>query len=883
MGAQAGNAGTVWLELLIKNTIGRQIEKLSREAGTQAEKQFDTVGEKAGETFNRSFEQSAKTVEKQVGAIGEKTEQTFNRSVELAKCRLKELQNKHASVSEKLETMKAARMEDYDNPLARKLGPEYLDKAVENSLNMDPAYKKMQAQQEQVYQQIQAARERLRIEVEAAAAKQAAAEARFAEKAAQAEERAGNRQEAAAKRAADEAQRAQEKAAEESRRAHERAAKRVQGAWAKAMGMVKGIQSGAASLVKKGWTKATNGISKAFHTVGRTMRRVFVLGALLVFFHGLRDAMSAAIKQNDQLSKSLAQVKGNLYTAFSAVFSAALPALTAMMNGLAALTNKIASFLSALFGTTYAKSQAAAKQLASVGKGAASASKKLKGALASWDELNVLQKEDTSGGGGGASGVDTGAQADEAAASFGETLRKAFQSGNWDALGQMLGEKFNAMVDKLDTAALGTKLGKGIQAAIQTAHKFIQTADWNNLGAKLADGFNRALEQVDGWQLGSILASTWTIAWDTLNGFIQNTDWAQVAEKVSAGIQGLYDTIATAIQNFSWSGLADSICTFLCNIDWAGIFESVATYAGSWVGGAISFFWTLVENAWNGLYGYFHEKVKETGGHLIFGLFNGVGEALGNIGVWIFDHIFKPFWDGICAAFQIHSPSKKMMKIGRYIVAGMLNGITESWQRITRFFTQALADVKAVFSNAWAALKANTAQMWRGIGDTIKAAVNSIIGIVNNMISAVTGGINAAVDAMNHIHVDIPEWVPMFGGKRFGIDIPHVGTPQIPMLAKGGVITQPTLAMMGEYQGAGNNPEIVAPQSIMRETFEESIAPLVEAIYELIAYLKEGGDKEIVIKLIFDGNLAQFARIVKPYLDKESNRVGVKLITGGEY
>lgn len=858
MGAQAGNAGTVWFDLLIKNTIGRQIEKISREAGAQAEKQFDTVGEKAGKSFS----------------------QAFDRSVANAQRTLKRLETQHEEVTAKMDAMRQAKIQDYDNPMMSKR--QKADAAMD-VLSKDKQFQALAKQQERVYQQIQAARDRLEVAVEAAAAKQASAEARFAEKAAQAAQRAGNRQEMAAKRAADEAQRAQEKAAEASCRAHERAAKRVQGAWAKAMGVVKGVQSGAASFVKKSWTKATNGISKAFHTVGRTMRRVFVLGALLVFFHGLRDAMSAAIKQNDQLSKSLAQVKGNLYTAFSAVFSAVLPALTAMMNGLAALTNKIASFLSALFGTTYAKSQAAAKQLASVGKGAAGASKKLQGSLASWDKLNVLQKEDTSGSGGGsASGVDTGARADEAAASFGETLRKAFQSGNWDALGQILGEKFNAMVDKLDTTALGTKLGKGIQAAIQTAHSFIQTADWNNLGAKIADGLNHALDRVDAWQLGSILASKWTIAFGTLNGFIQNTDWAQVAEKLSAGIRGLYDTMAVAIQNFNWSGLADSICTFLCNIDWAGIFESVATFAGSCVGSALSFFWTLAENAYNGLSGFFLEKIQEAGGDVILGFLHGIGEGLANIGIWIFDHIFKPFWDGICAAFQIHSPSKKMMEIGRYIVAGMLNGITESWQRVASFFAQALADVKAVFSNAWAALKANTAQMWRGIGDTIKAAVNNIIGIVNNMISAVTGGINAAVDALNRIHVDIPDWVPGFGGKRFGINIPHVGTPQIPMLAKGGVIKQPTLAMMGEYQGAGSNPEIVAPQSIMRETFEESIAPLVEAIYELIAYLKEGGDKEIVIKLIFNGNLAQFARIVKPYLDKESNRVGVKLITGGE-
>ncbi len=844
MGAQAGNAGTVWIDMLIRNTIGRQISNMSQQAGAQAEKQFDAVGAKAGAAFTQSFD----------------------RSMANAQRTLKRVEMQHEAITAKMDAMRQLKMQDYSNPMMSK---RERAEAAQQALEQDKGFQKLLAQQERVYQQMQAARDRLEVAVEAAAAKQAAAEARFAEKAAQADELARNRQEMAAKRAAD-----------ESQRAHVRAAQRVLQSWQKAGGLIKRSQSMVAAAIKKSWSKATKGISKLFHTMGRTMRRVFVLGAFLAFFHGLRDAMAGAIKQNAQLSQSLAQVKGNLYTAFSSIFSAVLPALTAMMNGLAALTARISSFMAALFGTTVAKSQAAAKKLQSVGKGAAGASKKLKGALASWDELNVLQKNEDAGGGASA-GMDFTAQTDEAASAFGEMLRKAIQAGDWDGLGRILGEKFNAMVERFDTAALGTKLGKGIQAAVQSAYRFIQTADWNGLGAKFAEGLNHAFAQVDAWKLGALLASKWAIAFQLLNGFVENTDWAQVAQKLSAGIRGALDTMAQAIQNFSWSSLADSICTFLCNIDWAGIFASVATVAGSCVGGAISFFWTLVENAWNGLCGYFDQKIEETGGHLIFGLFNGVGEALGNVGVWIFDHIFKPFWNGICAAFDIHSPSKKMAEIGRYLIEGMLGGITRTWERVTTFFTKALADVRKTFADAWSALKENTTQMWRGIGNAIKAAVNTIIGIVNNMIRAITDGINAAVDALNHIHVDIPEWVPGFGGKKFGLNIPHVTAPQIPMLAKGGVITQPTLAMMGEYQGAGSNPEIAAPQSLLRETFAESIAPLVDALYELIACLHDDNQREIVLNLIFEGNLAQLARIIKPYIDKEGKRVGVKLVEGG--
>jgi len=45
----------------------------------------------------------------------------------------------------------------------------------------------------------------------------------------------------------------------------------------------------------------------------------------------------------------------------------------------------------------------------------------------------------------------------------------------------------------------------------------------------------------------------------------------------------------------------------------------------------------------------------------------------------------------------------------------------------------------------------------------------------------------------------VPDWVPKMGGKGWDV-------PDIPMLAKGGIVTRPTLALIGE---AG--PEAVVP------------------------------------------------------------------------
>ena len=106
------------------------------------------------------------------------------------------------------------------------------------------------------------------------------------------------------------------------------------------------------------------------------------------------------------------------------------------------------------------------------------------------------------------------------------------------------------------------------------------------------------------------------------------------------------------------------------------------------------------------------------------------------------------------------------------------------------------------------------------------------------MIAGVVGGINSIIGALNQLRFTIPSWVPFFGGQSLGFNIGYVAAPQIPMLANGAVITQPTLAMMGEYAGAGTNPEIVAPQS----TIEETVAGVIERfVASIVSAINNGG------------------------------------------
>ncbi len=83
-----------------------------------------------------------------------------------------------------------------------------------------------------------------------------------------------------------------------------------------------------------------------------------------------------------------------------------------------------------------------------------------------------------------------------------------------------------------------------------------------------------------------------------------------------------------------------------------------------------------------------------------------------------------------------------------------------------------------------------------GTVEALKTAVNAYLGIYKTLFNTIAKAWNNTIGKLSF---KIPSWVPGIGGKGFDV-------PNIPELAKGGIVTGPTLAMIGE---AG--PEAVVP------------------------------------------------------------------------
>lgn len=142
------------------------------------------------------------------------------------------------------------------------------------------------------------------------------------------------------------------------------------------------------------------------------------------------------------------------------------------------------------------------------------------------------------------------------------------------------------------------------------------------------------------------------------------------------------------------------------------------------------------------------------------------------------------------------------------------------WNGITGVISGALNRISSIASSVGTNIKNAIVGAFNAIKNAIKKPINGIIGFVNGLVSGVVGGINACIGALNRLKINIPRWVPVYGGKTMGFNIPKLYTPQIPYLASGAVIppNSPFTAVLGD-QKRGNNIE--APESLIRRIVKE--------------------------------------------------------------
>lgn len=856
------SVGTIYFDLALKDTINAQLQAAAARTKAQVQHAFNGVGDQIQKSISATGTQAAQAA----GAA-------WNKSVALAQ----------------LSLSKAVRaFEESKNQLNAAMAQVKLGEEAPKSVDA------LARRVDQRYAAIEDARQRLAIQVQAAAQRQAAAEQRVYDKAAKAAEQAAVRQ--------DNTTHAPPAKKVSLLSGFANLAKSGAGLLRPLSGKLSALLSASLGRVSAIGSRALGGLVFRLTQLDRRLAsastgcrsftarlRGIVSGALIFngISAGLRQVVSylgSAALTSGQLKTALGNLQGAAATAAAPLVQVLAPALAALANAAAAVFACLAKIIALFTGKSVSAARTAAKSMAGVGSAASGTSKKVQDAaksLAGFDEIERLDKKDSSGSGGITPNYSYDGQSP-----FLDSILAAVKAGDWNQVGQLVAQKLNAamaaipwpniqgkaqtwaatiastlngFIARLDWRLVGSTIAQGLNTALLFVDTFVQHFHWNTLGNGIGNALNQCFAELDWERLGRVLTNKLKVLLETLHGFVQtfdfgafgsdlaqavmaginNVDWVQAAGDLSTAAKGILDGLTNLLRGIDWAQVGQTALEYLQNIDWASIVESLFTLIGTFIGSMVELLAPTFASVGNWISSHF----TDIGQNGIQGFLNGMGSLLADIGSWIQQHMIDPLVNAVKNMLGIHSPSTVFADIGRNLVLGLLNGVSGIWGQITDFFSRRLDDVRQKFADTWQAVNSGANAAWNGIAATIRTAVNTAIGFMNRLLSGAAAMVNGMIDVLNHFQIDVPEDVPLIGGTSFGFALDHVSAPQIPMLARGGVIRQPTLAMMGEYSGAASNPEIAAPQSVLQTLLASAMADntdtLLSGFEELLAVLRE--------------------------------------------
>ena len=233
----------------------------------------------------------------------------------------------------------------------------------------------------------------------------------------------------------------------------------------------------------------------------------------------------------------------------------------------------------------------------------------------------------------------------------------------------------------------------------------------------------------------------------------------------------------------------------------------------------------FIKNIWNG--------IKDTAvavftaiKDFITNAFNTVKEVITNIWNGIKTFLIN-IWNGIKnTATTIFNSIKTGIT---NIFNGVKSTVVSIWNSITSSLTKAFNTInnkaKSIFNN---------------MKNFIKGICDSISGFFKGMVNGVIRALNGMIGGLNKLKFDVPDWVPGLGGKKFGFNI-----PKIPQLARGAIVEQPTLAMIGEKR----KKEAVLP-------LEQNTGWMDTLAAKIAAIVGGGGGEEgpLIIQVMIGGN-----------------------------
>lgn len=596
--------------------------------------------------------------------------------------------------------------------------------------------------------------------------------------------------------------------------------------------------------------KSMDNAGKSAKGAGKGMSMLGMLGRSILFSFVFRaiGAVTNAVKEgfqnlaqysgnvNSTLSSfmsSLLYLKNSFATAFAPVLDFVVPALNAMIDALSNALAWIGQLIAALTGKgTFVKAvktqEDYAASIKKTGAAAKQAGKDAQKSLAPFDQLNQLTDKNSSGSsGGGASGTDPSqmfetVQIDSKITSMVDGMKKAFGSflswaqtnfgpnlaNVWDDMVPNI-ERFKTILAGIwsDLGTLGEPLKNWLnndfvpflQQIIETGGEIING---------LFDSFNMVFSDIWNLAVFPVLRNFITTGLPMITQF--GTRAVESFGVLFKQVKDIFDRMwkdavapALSLVTKMWTDSVDSLAK-AWNEFGAPIFdaindafektgEMIKKNWDSYIKPVFDTFMSTADQLWSDHLKPLLDKIVEFGARLI------------QVALDIYNKMILPLVNWFADLFGpsiSNSIQSLIEKFGGFLafVADVATGIMTALNGVLDF-------IHTGFTEGWD-------KAWSNVGDVFKGVFNGIIQMAEN-------AINHIVDSLNGLSFDVPEWVPLVGGKNFGFDINKV---RLPRLATGTVVP-PRAGEFAAILGDNNtDTEVVSPLGTMKQAFMDAIA-----------------------------------------------------------
>ena len=164
---------------------------------------------------------------------------------------------------------------------------------------------------------------------------------------------------------------------------------------------------------------------------------------------------------------------------------------------------------------------------------------------------------------------------------------------------------------------------------------------------------------------------------------------------------------------------------------------------------------------------------------------------LGAIGNWIYQNVITPI---INFFYQLMDTIESIFNTVRSIITAIF---TTLFHIIVDPFMSAFDSIKEIFSNVVKIIqgvcevfmkifKGDIPGAFQSMKNVFKSVCNALGSIFKAPINLIISALNALIKGLNKLSFDIPDWIPLIGGQKWGFNL-----PEIPKLFTGGILNAP--------------------------------------------------------------------------------------------